>query len=161
MGQVIRVSVIHFELGRLYTNPALQQWLQNGTCQLSLSITCQPDKIRWLLLQLLLTTVYDLMIRNRALNALVTAVQHYLHLLVYSISESKSQKSANQKGCNVSYGYSKSSIIIWLGPEKVHDNLKKNPSPWLLGSRYCEDLLVKNPEITWNFLSNPVLRGSR
>ena len=42
----------------------------------------------------------------------------------------------------------------WLGPEKVPDNRKKNPSPQLSGSRYCEDLLVKNPDnqITWNFL---------
>ena len=40
-----------------------------------------------------------------------------------------------------------------LGPEKVPDNREKNPSPRLLGSWYCEELLVKSPDnrITWNF----------
>ena len=40
----------------------------------------------------------------------------------------------------------------WLGPEKVLGN-KKDPSHWLSGLWYCEELLVKNPSYqgTWNF----------
>ena len=38
----------------------------------------------------------------------------------------------------------------WLGPEKVPGNKKR---PWLSGSGYCEELLVKNPgnQGKWDF----------
>ena len=41
--------------------------------------------------------------------------------------------------------------------------IEKNPSPQLSGSRYCEDLLVKNPDnqITWNFFYKSRYYGNR
>ena len=41
--------------------------------------------------------------------------------------------------------YSKSLIIEMTRSRKVPSNQKKNRSPWLSGSWYCEEILVKNP----------------
>ena len=53
--------------------------------------------------------------------------------------------------------YSRSSIMGMTRSRKSSRKSKKNPSPRLLGSGYCEDLLVKCPDnqITWNFFINP------